>query len=132
LVDQTASRDAWRGFDILVVSPTPTHPQDHGNRKRIYGICAELKRQGARIHFVHYPAEHDWRHVWPVKHEQAMRDTWDSYQLVAPSRPLHTWASGEDHAVDEWADPGLAHFLAWACRVRAYDMAIINYTWMRH
>ena len=120
----------WFGFDILVVSPTPTHPQDHGNRKRIYEICAALKRQGARIHFVHYPAEHDWRHQWPLRHEADMRAAWDSYQLVAPGRELHCDSLGEDHTVDEWADPGLAHYLSWACRVRAYDMVIVNYTWL--
>jgi glycosyltransferase involved in cell wall biosynthesis len=120
----------WFGFDVLVVSPTPTHPQDHGNRKRIYEICAELKRQGARIHFVHYPAEHDWRHQWPLRREADMRAAWDSYQLVAPSRELHRDSIGEDHEIDEWADPGLAHYLAWACRVRAYDMVIVNYTWL--
>jgi len=122
--------EPWFGFDILVVSPTPTHPQDHGNRKRIHEICAALKRQGARIHFVHYPAEHDWRHQWPLKHEAEMRAAWDSYQLVAPSRDLHCDAIGDDHAIDEWADPGLAHYLAWACRLRAYDMVIVNYTWL--
>ncbi|MCW2282995.1 glycosyltransferase involved in cell wall biosynthesis [Rhodoblastus acidophilus] len=121
---------AWFGFDVLVVSPTPTHPQDHGNRKRIYEICAELKRQGARIHFVHYPAEHDWRDQWPLRHEADMRAAWDSYQLVAPGRELHCDSIGEDHEIDEWADPGLAHYLAWACRVRAYDMVIVNYTWL--
>jgi len=126
----TDSLAPWCGFDILVVSPTPTHPQDHGNRKRIYEICAELKRQGARIHFVHYPAEHDWRHQWPLRHEADMRAAWDSYQLVAPGRALHCDAIGEDHAIDEWADPGLAHYLAWACRLRSYDMAIVNYTWL--
>ncbi|MCW2276430.1 glycosyltransferase [Rhodoblastus acidophilus] len=120
----------WFGLDVLVVSPTPSHPQDHGNRKRIFEICAELKRQGARIHFVHYPAEHDWRHQWPLKHEAEMRAAWDSYQLVAPSRALHCDSIGEDHEIDEWADPGLAHYLAWACRVRAYDMVIVNYTWL--
>ncbi len=59
-----------------------------------------------------------------------MRAAWDSYQLVAPSRELHCDSIGEDHEIDEWADPGLAHYLAWACRVRAYDMVIVNYTWL--
>lgn len=121
---------SWRGLDILVVSPTPTHPLDHGNRKRIYEICRRLQQLGARIHFVHYPGEHDWRNAWPERNEAAMRATWDSYHLVAPSRPLHTGAEGEDHDIDEWADPALTNFIAWACRVRSYDAVLVNYTWM--
>ena len=120
----------WRSFKILVVSPTPTHPQDHGNRKRIFEICSELKRQGAHLHFVHFPSERDWRHSRPARFEAQMREAWDEYDLVAPSRPLHPDAIGQDHTIDEWADPGVASFVAWACRVSSYDAVIVNYTWM--
>jgi hypothetical protein len=113
-----------------VVSPTPTHPQDHGNRKRIFAICAALRQQGARVDFVHYPAEQDWRHSRPAHWERQMQAAWDGYQLVPPSRPLHTAATGRDHEIDEWADPGLSHYIAWACRVQSYDLVIVNYTWM--
>jgi glycosyltransferase involved in cell wall biosynthesis len=113
-----------------VVSPTPTHPQDHGNRKRIYEICAALKRQGARIHFVHYPAEHDWRERWPLRYEKAMRGEWETYQLVVPGVPLHADSIGADHTIDEWADPGLQHYIGWVCHRRAFDVMIVNYTWM--
>ncbi len=115
---------------MLVVSPTPTHPQDHGNRKRLFELCRQLKRQGAKIHFVHYAAEHDWRHRHPLDREREMIDAWDSYHLVPPSRPLHEAAIGEDHLIDEWADPALDTYLRWAFRVRHYDVAIVAYTWM--
>ncbi len=130
LIDAPVAGQAWRAIDVLVVSPTPTHPQDHGNRKRIFEICSALKRQGARIHFVHYPGEHDWRHERPALHEDAMKAVWDTYQLVAPSRPLHSPPHDIDHTIDEWADPDLQHYLVWACRLRSYDLAIVNYTWM--
>jgi glycosyltransferase involved in cell wall biosynthesis len=121
---------SFASFNILVVSPTPTHPQDHGNRKRIYEICAELKRRGARIEFLHYPSEHDWRGLWPKRREAEMRWAWDDYHLAPPSRGLHESARGEDHEIDEWADPSLKTFVAWACRARAYDVVLVNYTWM--
>lgn len=114
----------------MVVSPTPTHPQDHGNRKRIFELCSELKRQGARIHFVHYASEHDWRHARPLQHEQEMIATWDSYQLVPPSRPLHEGAINGDHQIDEWADPALSAYIRWAFHVRTYDVVLVEYTWM--
>jgi glycosyltransferase involved in cell wall biosynthesis len=59
-----------------------------------------------------------------------MMAQWDSYQLVAPSRPLHTSAIGLDHEIDEWADPSITEYLAWIGSKRRYDVAIVNYTWM--
>jgi len=121
---------SWAAFEVLVVSPTPTHPPDHGNRKRIFAICDELKRRGARIHFVHYPAEHDWRHQRPTRYESEMRKAWDFYDVVAPSRELHAPATQHDHGIDEWADQAVSHHVAWACRMRSFDLVVVNYTWM--
>ena len=123
-------RKSWQGLEVLVVSPTPTHPVDHGNRKRVFAICRALQIRGARVHFVHYPAEHDWRFDRPERHERAMREQWDSYQLLPPTRSLHTAPIGVDHEIDEWADPSVSQYLAWACSRRRYDVAIVNYTWM--
>jgi glycosyltransferase involved in cell wall biosynthesis len=121
---------SWQGIEILVVSPTPTHPQDHGNRKRIFELCSELRKQGAKIHFVHYASEHDWRNSRPSRWENAMIAAWDTYQLVAPSRPLHETALGTDHLIDEWSDAALSGYIRWTCAVRAYDVVLVEYTWM--
>jgi glycosyltransferase involved in cell wall biosynthesis len=120
----------WQGIEILVVSPTPSHPQDHGNRKRIFELCSELKSQGAKIHFVHYASEHDWRNSRPSRWEGAMVAAWDTYQLVAPSRPLHETAIGTDHRIDEWSDDALSSYIRWTCAVHAYDVVLVEYTWM--
>src|SRR5579859_61883 len=121
---------SWDGIEILVVSPTPTHPQDHGNRKRIFELCSELKAQGAKIHFVHYASEHDWRHERPARWENAMISAWDTYQLIAPSRPLHEAARDGDHRIDEWSDAALSSYIRWTCSIRAYDIVLVEYTWM--
>ena len=126
----TDSAKSWLGMRILVVTPTPTHPQDHGNRKRIFEICRELKQQGAYIHLVHYASEDDWRHARPRHNERQMRETWDAYDMVAPSRPLHIGAVGRDHLIDEWADPALSAFVAWICRIDHFDAVLVNYTWL--
>ena len=44
---------SWEGERVLVLSPTPTHPQDYGNRKRIFEVCSHLQNEGAEITFVH-------------------------------------------------------------------------------
>src|ERR1700735_5023448 len=131
---RVTSRDldapSWRSLDILVVSPTPTHPQDHGNRKRIFELCSTLKRQEAKIHFVHYASEHDWRNCRPLRWENEMLSAWDSYHLVIPSRPLHEMPIGVDHLIDEWADPALTAYIRWLFRTRTYDVVLLEYTWM--
>jgi len=112
------------------VAPTPTHPQDHGNRKRIFEICRALQDQGAKIHYLHYPAEHDWRSARPLNHEAAMRERWDGFDTVAPTVPLHMPPKGKDHRIDDWSDPAVKGYVAWLCRVQSFDVAIVNYTWM--
>jgi glycosyltransferase involved in cell wall biosynthesis len=130
MASRLTEHSSWRGLEVLVVSPTPSHPRDHGNRKRIYEVCHALKSRGAAIHFVHYPAEHDWRHERHESAEAAMRAEWDSYQLAPLTRSPHLAAKGEDHTIDEWADRGLTDYLRYACRTRRYDAAIVNYSWM--
>ena len=55
---------------------------------------------------------------------------WDSYQLIVPSRPVHEDSAGEDHWIDEWADPAVGPYLSWICRTQSIDVVIVNYTWM--
>ena len=42
---------------ILVISPTPSHPQNQGNRARIYSLLLNLKKMGQDIYFVHVQQE---------------------------------------------------------------------------
>jgi hypothetical protein len=124
-----AAEAAWRGADVLVLSPTPTHPQDHGNRRRIFRVCQRLKVRGARITFVHYPAEAEWRLRIPPA-AAAMAATWDAYYSVPVTRPLHPAAAAHDHTIDEWWDEAIGEFLRWLFRVAQFDVFIVNYSWL--
>lgn len=42
---------------LLIISPTPTHPQNAGNRKRIYNLAASLKMLGYEVHFLYVGQE---------------------------------------------------------------------------
>lgn len=116
--------------DVLVLSPTPSHPHDFGNRKRIYEVCAGLKRRGARISFVHYPLEADWRGRCPAHALAAMRAEWDDVHVIAPSVPIHAASKGLDHALDEWWDPALEPFLRWYFASRHFDAMLVNYVYL--
>ncbi|MEQ1779746.1 MAG: glycosyltransferase [Hyphomonadaceae bacterium] len=124
------SVSSWNGLSVLVLSPTPTHPQDYGNRKRVYEVCSRLKRWGAKIHFVHYASEAEWRGNVPRAHEDAMRDAWDSYTTVPPSRQLHNSPKGDYHEIDEWWDPSIGNHLSWIFQTRHIDVLLVNYTWL--
>jgi hypothetical protein len=121
---------AWGNATVIVVSPAPTHPKDYGNRKRIYRICKILQQAGAKIHFVHYASENEWRNRVPLSPQKAMMTEWDGYYLVAPSRSLHPEPAGSHHTVDEWWDPNLGSTLTWLSDKLRPDVVIVNYTWL--
>jgi hypothetical protein len=120
----------WEALDVLVLAPTPTHPIDAGNRRRIYFINLALQRAGARITYVHYPAEGDWRERTPPGSIAAMARQWHEVHTVPVTRSLHDFARGEDHAIDEWWDPAIGDMLSWLFRTHRFQVFIVNYAWL--
>lgn len=125
-----ARQSQWQDRVVLVVSPTPTHPQDYGNRKRIFRICKMLQDAGAKIHFVHYPAEAEWRQKLPARAQAEMTAAWDGYYLVPPTGELHAAPVGSHHMIDEWSDPQLENTVQWLSQKIRPNVAIVNYSWL--
>lgn len=119
-----------RHLDIAVLSPAPSYPLDFGNRKRVHALCMALRQRGARIHFLLYPLEHDWRTAIPEHAFITMRDAWDEFHIIPPSIQIHAGAIGLDHTIDEWWDPTLDHFLQWYCARRPLDALLVNYVYL--
>jgi hypothetical protein len=115
---------------VLVLSPTPTHPIDFGNRRRIYHVCKTIRDLGGQVTFVHYPAESDWRHEIPPASQSGMCEEWDRYFVCPISRDLHPPPAGQYHAMDEWWDPTIGAMLRWLFSVDRFDVFIVNYTWL--
>ena len=130
MANRPASLGAWPGGRILVLSPTPSHPQDYGNRKRIFQVCSRYAEEGARITYVHYPAEFEWRGALPAGAERGMMETWDQYYTIAPTRDLHSDPEGDHHLIDEWWDDAIGQFLRWLFSVQSFDVFIVNYSWL--
>lgn len=116
-------------MEFLVVSPTPTWPADLGGRKGIVSLHESLRRYG-RIHFVLYGAEGEWRDGFDEEALAGMQRQWDTFQLLAPSRPVHTHAAGLDHTVDEWWDPVVGDYVSWRLKRGAFNALIVHYTWL--
>ena len=69
------------GKTILVISPTPSHPQDAGNRARIYTLLLNLKNRGHDVHFVHIKRE-------TLADELAMQQCWEGkFYSIAYQKP---------------------------------------------
>jgi glycosyltransferase involved in cell wall biosynthesis len=117
------------GTDILVLSPTPTMPTDQGNRKRIYAVCRELQRRGARIHFVFYPQEW-WFDYLPDDLVREMGKQWDSFHLLPATRHTYTRPEGADYKIDEWWDDSIRDYLQWLFKRNRFDAFIVNYAYM--
>lgn len=117
-------------LDIVIVSPTPTHPHDFGNRKRIFHIADDFKRRGWRVHLVLFPLEADWRSDFPADAYDAMREAWDEVHIVTPTLGYHHRPKGDDHTIDEWWDPALEHFLQWYLKTRRFDAVLVNYLYL--
>ncbi|HSI60260.1 MAG TPA: glycosyltransferase [Ideonella sp.] len=117
------------GADILVLSPTPTSPTDQGNRKRIYAVCRELQRRGARIHFVYYPQEW-WFDYLPDDLVREMGRQWDSFHLLPTTRQTYNRPAGDDYQIDEWWDDSIRDYLQWLFKRNRYDAFIVNYAYM--
>lgn len=67
--------------EILVISPTPTHPQDAGNRARIFSLLSKLKKTGHRIHFLFLDRELEESDL------ASMERTWDSFRRFPWRQP---------------------------------------------
>jgi Glycosyl transferases group 1 len=132
MIDRTGVvvASAWAGRRVLVLSPTPTHPLDCGNRRRIYFVCRRIKQLGAEVHFLHYPSEDQWALSLPAGAQQRMIAEWDAYYVAPVTRPLYAPAVGEDHALDDWWDPAIADMLKWLFRVQTFDVFVVNYIWL--
>lgn len=120
---------SWRGADVLVLSPTPTHPQDYGNRKRIFSICSRLTERGARITLAHYPTEAEWRRRVPAA-AATMARAWYAYYTIPTTRPLYSAAQSTEHTIDEWWDEAIGDFLCWLFEVSQFDVFIVCYSWL--
>lgn len=115
-------------FNVLVVSPTPTHPTDQGNRKRIRQVCEEIQKRGGRIHFVYFPRE--WGGKIDLDAYTSMKEAWDFFYVVAPSFPPPYRTDNSHWHIDDWWDGAIGTFIGWLNGNISFDIAIVNYAFL--
>ncbi|NKE47692.1 glycosyltransferase family 4 protein [Roseomonas frigidaquae] len=111
---------------ILVVSPTPSHPQDAGNRARIHAVLSDLKAAGHSITLCLLDREK----VAP-EHLDSMRDAWDELILVPHDRAQERPSLGGSFGLDDWVQPALEDVLVTlAVRRPGFDMVLVEYVFL--
>jgi glycosyltransferase involved in cell wall biosynthesis len=111
---------------ILVISPTPSHPQDAGNRARIHAVLSGLRAAGHAIHFCLLLRENPS----PAAID-AMRAAWDELLPVPHDRHREARSLGALNAIDDWILPEAeAAFAALAARQPGFDLVLVEYVFL--
>ena len=107
----------------LVVTPTPTHPTNQGNRARVHQIASALRRAGP-VELLYYAVDGLDDGI-----VAAMRDAWDLVHVVTAGefRPRRRLPS--HWGVDEWVGPGLMQAARALAAATEYDVVVVNYVW---
>ena len=106
----------------LLVSPYPTHPIEHGNRKRMVDLGEALQREGYRTIFAFSPElETSETHV------DEMKAFWGTIEVLPPStHPAHDYGT----LYDSWINPKIPGITRSLCINERVDVVICSYVWM--
>lgn len=121
---------------ILIVSPTPSHPPDAGNRARIRSLLEGMKAAGHHLSFVFVLMEGG--------DERVMRDAWDDFTTIPYWRPadrrlkscFDRWAKrlGSSavlpYGIDDWYTPEISRSLGEICREFSPDVVLVEYVFL--
>lgn len=107
-------------MNILIFSPTPSHPQSAGNRIRIYNLANYLQLLGHRIHFCYYTQE-----GLTQDQETAMRNKWDSLSIIKKEKNYQL--RGGYYLIDDWYQENLGPIVLNECLQKNIDIILVNY-----
>ena len=121
---------------ILIVTPTSTHPQNAGNRRRLHTLGQILTDEGFELHWVHVRQERgfderamaaEWPNftALPVKSPKEKRIR-RMYRFVQPWLP-RSWALPFD--VDDWYSVNLDAHLSRLHNRFKFDAVMVEYIW---
>ncbi|MCR0982464.1 glycosyltransferase family 4 protein [Roseomonas populi] len=109
----------------LVISPTPTHPQDAGNRQRIHALLRALQGFGHRVEFAFIGRE-----AVDSGALAAMEEAWDALHLIPYDRSAESPGLGETFALDDWFPPDVEAAVAALADAARYDLVLVEYVFL--
>ncbi len=108
-------------MNILWFSPTPSHPQNAGNRSRIYALVKYFQNQGHQITFVYFAQEGtDSQAI------AAMEAEWDDFYLIPATRKRQK-SQGELWGIDDWYEPAITDSVGSLLRQKSFDVVFCEY-----
>ncbi len=110
-------------FNILYFSPVHSHPQNHGNKSRIYRFGLKFKELGCKVHYV----IHNGLGESSLEELEAMKTTWDTVDEI----PLfiNKEAVRNDNGIpfDGWYQEGLGEEIGSLCAKYDIDIVLCTY-----
>jgi hypothetical protein len=111
-------------MNVLVFTPTPTHPPIQGNRQRVFDMCRAMQSMGADITLFHYATEG----VSPSATRQ-MREAWGDLELIFPSGFTHRRSFVDCFGIDDWFDDRILATAEKLVESKSFDVCLVNYAW---
>lgn len=122
---------------VLVISPTPSHPQDAGNRARIFSLLTGLKATGHKVAFVFVKKERGGD-------EAEMATAWDAFFPISYQRPADSWykqafdklskilgrQSGLPYRIDDWYTTDITRSLETIRGQVQPDVVLVEYVFL--
>lgn len=120
---------------ILTISPTPSHPQNAGNRARIFNLLHNLREMGHDVWFVHVQREqgdnHRMREYWgkqfyPVPYASQTKDRLILGKVRRQISKLLK-LSERRHRIDDWYDPSIDTVIKRLRSEKNFDAVLVEY-----
>lgn len=121
---------------ILCVSTIPSHPQDQGNRIRVYNLLSGLQRHGHEVHFLYLKRRQK-------SESRQMERQWDSYMELEYNRPrpprlfryMSKWSkrvrnTAMPYGVDYWYDETVTDVVERSMEQTRYDVVMVQYVFI--
>ena len=109
-------------MNILWFSPTPSHPQNAGNRSRIFSLVKYFQNQGHHITFAYFAQEGK-----DPQSLEAMEQEWDDFYLIPFLGRGRKKSHGELWGVDDWYEPTITDKICSLLRTRTFDVVFCEY-----
>ncbi|WP_159997730.1 glycosyltransferase family 4 protein [Roseomonas sp. 18066] len=109
----------------LVISPTPSHPANAGNRQRIQALLQRLKGLGHEVHFCFVARE-----AVGEPDLAAMRAAWDRLTVLPYNRAQERRSKGNVFGIDDWFPPGLEAAIAGLAQEEIYHLVLVEYVFL--
>ena len=109
-------------MNILWFSPTPSHPQNAGNRSRIFALVKYFQNQGHHITFAYFTQEGN-----DPEAIAAMETEWDDFYLIPFLTRSRKKSHGELWGTDDWYDRTITDAICSLLRNRTFDVVFCEY-----